>query len=121
MSRRLFMIWSTPIFRDSIFLLLDHPEIEWLGAASDYEAVQEEIHQLHPDAIVVEEVDGGLPDKVIELLETNNSVRQLICVSLEDNRLRIFTRENKAVAEASDLLQLVLEQHFSMKPGSSST
>lgn len=109
MSRRLFMVWSSPIFRDSINLLLDHPDVEWLGTASDYKAVQEEIHQLHPDTIVVEEVEGGLPARMIELLETENSVLQLVCVSLEDNRLRIFTRENRAVAEASDLLQLILQ------------
>lgn len=113
MSRRLFMVWTSPIFRDSIQLLLSHPEVEWVGTASEYETVQEEIQQLHPDTIIVEEVEGGLPAKMIELLETENSVPQLICVSLEDNRLRIFTRENKAVAEASDLLQLVLKQHFS--------
>lgn len=115
MSRRLFMIWSSPIFRDSIHLLLDHPDVEWLGTAPDFEFVQEEIHKLHPDTIVVEEVEGGLPAKMIELLETDNSILQLICVSLEDNRLRIFTRENRAVAEASDLLQLILRQRFSSK------
>lgn len=113
MSRRLFMIWTSPIFRDSIQLLLDHPELEWLGMASDYGAVQEEINTLHPDTIVVEEVAGGLPAQMIELLEGDNSVLQLICVSLEDNRLRIFTRENRAVAEASDLLQLILQQQIS--------
>ena len=112
MSRRLFMVWTSPIFRDSIQLLLTHPEIEWVGTAPDYETVQDEIHQLHPDTIIVEEVDGGLPTKMIELLETDNSVLQLICVSLEDNRLRIFSRENKAVAEASDLLQLILQRRF---------
>lgn len=115
MSRRLFMVWSSPLFRDSIYLLLDHPDLEWLGTASDYAAAQEEIHRLHPDTIVVEEVEGGLPAKMIELLENENSVLQLVSVSLEDNRLRIFTRENRAVAEAGDLLQLILQQHFSSK------
>lgn len=110
MSQRLFIVWTSPIFRDSIQLLLTHPEVEWVGTTSDYENVQEEFHQLHPDTIVVEEVEGVLPAKMIELLETEDSVLQLICVSLEDNRLRIFTRENRTVAEASDLVKLILQQ-----------
>lgn len=109
MHRRLFMIWSTPIFRDSIYLLLSHPDLEWLGTASDNEAGHGDIQALHPDTIVIEEVHGSLSAKIIELLETENSVQQLISVSLEDNRLRIFTRENRAVAEADDLLNLILQ------------
>lgn len=113
MSRRLYLIWTNPLFRDSVRLLLDHPEVEWLGTASDIVSARAEILENHPDTIVVEEVEGGLPAKMIELLESDNSVLQLICVSLEDNRLRIFTRENRAVAEASDLLQLILEERIS--------
>lgn len=109
MHRRLFMVWSTPIFRDSIYLLLSHSDLEWLGAVSDNEAVHGEIQALHPDTLIVEEVEGSLPAKIIELLETKNSVQQIISVSLEDNRLRIFTRENRVVAEADDLLNLILQ------------
>lgn len=109
MSRRLFMIWASPIFRDAIHLLLDHPEVEWVGATSNYQVAPKHICELKPDTIVAEEVEGNLPAEIINLLETDNTIRQLISVSLEDNRLRIFSRKNWIVAEAGDLLQLIIQ------------
>lgn len=109
MPRRLFMIWTSPIFRDSVHLLLNHPEVEWLGTASDYTAAQEDIRKLRPDTIVVEEAKGALPAQIIELLEAENTILKLILISLEDNRLRVFSRETWTVAEADDLLRLILQ------------
>lgn len=108
MPRQLFMVWTNPMFRDFVHLLLDHPEIEWLGTTSNYASAQETIHMLHPDTIIVEEVEGGLPAKLIELLETESAPVRLICVSLDDNRLQIYSRENWIVSEAGDLLRLIL-------------
>ena len=109
MARRLFMIWTSPIFRDSVHLLLDHPEIEWIGSTSNYTFIQENIQILRPDTIVVEEVEGALPATLIELLESEITIVRLISVTLDDNRLKIYTRENRAVGEAGDLLRLILQ------------
>ncbi len=109
MPRRLFIIWTSPIFRDSVHLLLDHPEVEWLGATSDLVSAHVDIQRLQPDVIVVEEVDGGLPAKLIGLLETETCLQRLVSISLEDNRLQIYSHENWAVGEAGDLLRLILQ------------
>jgi hypothetical protein len=90
-------------------MLLDHPEVEWLGTTADIVAAYDDIKQLHPDTIVVEEVAGGLPAKLIDFLETENSLHRLVCISLDDNRLKIYSRENWAVGEADDLLRLILQ------------
>lgn len=109
MPKRLFMVWTSPIFRDSVHLLLNHPDIEWLGMTSNYVSAQEIIHELHPDTIVVEETKGGIPSKLIELFGKESTILRLISVSLDDNRLQIYSRENWAVGEAGDLLRLILE------------
>jgi hypothetical protein len=32
--RRVFVIWANPIFRESVRLLLRHPDVEWVGELS---------------------------------------------------------------------------------------
>ncbi len=35
-GRRMFVICSHPLFLKSLRVLLDHPEIEWVGLATDF-------------------------------------------------------------------------------------
>ena len=109
MLRRLFVIWTSPIFRDSVQLLLDHPEIEWLGATSDYASAPKDIRVKQADTIVIEQVGSGLPVALSELLDTESDSARVICVSLDENQVRVYSRENWTVAEAGNLLQLVLQ------------
>lgn len=108
MSRRLFMIWTSPLFRDSIRLLLNDPEIDWLGATSDYTAAKDTILKLQPDTVLFEEVEGAIP-QVMEVLEANPFRIRLIGVSLAENKLQVYQREQRTVAQAEDLLRLILQ------------
>ena len=108
MPRRLYMIWTNPIFRDVVRLILDHPEVQWLGTSSNFVTALETIQMLQPDTIVVENVESRSPVELIDLLETAKAIVRVFYVSLDDNRLHIYAHENWSVGEADDLLRLIL-------------
>jgi len=107
-ARRVFVVWKHPIFRKSVRLLLDHPNVEWGGASSDCAAAQSEIMDLQPDTILVEESEGKVSTDAMEILEASTWNVRVVSVSLADNRLSVFHREQKTVGQAKDLLHLVL-------------
>jgi len=108
MPRRLFVFWENPIFRDSVRLLLDHPEVEWVGASSDYAAAKEGILDTKPDTLLIEGTEGRLPAAVIDLLDACNYSLRLIMFNLIDNRLSVYHYEQWLVADEGDLIRLVL-------------
>ena len=109
MPRRLFVVWTHPIFRDSVRMLLDHPEVDLAGTTSDYVAAKEAIMKLKPDTILVEEVEGIVPTNLMEILDANYFNLRLISVNLDDNRLRIFHCQQWNIVQATDLLRLILQ------------
>ncbi len=109
MPRRLYLIWTNPLFRDSARALLSHPEIDWLGATSDYAAAGAAILQLHPDTVLVEELGNSLPHDLVEVLRLNRVDMRLIGASLDRNWLQVWQCEEHTLAQADDLLSLVLQ------------
>lgn len=108
--RRVFVVWTHPIFHESVRLLLNHPEVELVGATSDYVAAQHEILGLQPDTVLVEEPGGSLRAEVMGILEASPWTMRVIGLSLEDNSLSVYHREQRTVAQRDDLLQLVLSE-----------
>lgn len=108
MPRRIFVFWENPIFRDSVRLLLDHPDVEWVGASSDYAAAMEGVQDAKPDTLLIEGTDGQLPAAVIDLLEASDCSLRLIMFNLNDNRLSVYHFEQWLVADEGDLIRLVL-------------
>jgi len=109
MPRRLYVVWTNPIFRDSVRLLLAHPKVDLAGTTSEYVAAKEAILNLRPDTILVEEIEGIVPTNLMEILDTNHFDIRLISVSLDDNRLKIFHRQQWNIVQAEDLLRLILQ------------
>jgi DNA-binding NarL/FixJ family response regulator len=56
-TRRLFIVWSHPLFRETVHVLLDIPAIEVVGMASEFETALARLESLQPDVIIVEETD----------------------------------------------------------------
>jgi DNA-binding NarL/FixJ family response regulator len=108
MSHRLFLIWTNPLFRDSVRLLLSHPKVNWMGAASNWATAQPEILRLQPDIILVEEGEDKVEIEVMKILEATPWNVRVVSVNLDNNKLSIFHREQKIVGQAEDLLHLVL-------------
>jgi DNA-binding NarL/FixJ family response regulator len=107
-KHRIFVLWNHPLFYESVRLLLQKDEIEWTGATSRVEEAFSDIERLQPDTILIEEEEGGdIPDKAIKLLENSSASARLFRLSLNDNDLEIYYREQKTVVQPEDLLHLI--------------
>jgi hypothetical protein len=109
-ARRVFVIWTYPIFHESVRLLLDHPDIEWVGATSDYATAKDEIFGLRPDTILIEEATSNVKAEIMRILESSPWSVRVIGLSLADNRLSIYHRQDWTVAHTDDLLHLILSE-----------
>lgn len=107
-DQRVFVIWTNPLFHASVRLLLNYPEVEWVGESRDYAAAQEDILDLRPDIILIEELGGSLPAGIIEILETSSWGVRLVGLSLDDNELSIYHRDQWTVGKAEDLVRLII-------------
>ncbi|MBI4772485.1 MAG: hypothetical protein HY784_19150 [Chloroflexi bacterium] len=109
-DRRVFAIWTNPLFHEAVRLLLNQPGIEWVGATSECTAAHEQIASLQPDTILLEEKEGsGASAEAIEILETSSANVRVIRLSLADNQLSVYHREQRTVGQAEDLLHLIRE------------
>lgn len=105
--QRVFIIWSNPLFRESVRLLLNHPDIEIIGAATDFTDAQDEILHLEPDTLIVEDIGGGTHAEALAILECNHFVKRIIGFSLDDNKVSVYRRDEITAVRAEDLLSLV--------------
>ena len=109
MPRRLFVIWNSPLFHKSVRLLVEHPDVEWVGTTSDYEKAKDQVLALEPDTILVEEIDGLIPATILDILETSTYDFRLIGISLLENKITIYRCEQREVTRADDLIHLILQ------------
>lgn len=107
-AKRVFVIWTDPLFQESVSLLLKHPDIIRVGATTDYATAHEEIRRLKPDTILIEKTEAGFPANLMEILEAEAREMRIIELTLDNNEMIIFHREHRTIVEASDLLQCVL-------------
>ena len=107
-SRSVYVIWTHPLFHESVRLLLNHSDIEFVGANSDYAAAQSEILRVRPDTILMEEFGDEHHNQVMQILEACPWEVLVILISLSDNQLNVYHHEQRMVGRAEDLLHLVL-------------
>ena len=106
--QRVFVIWTNPLFHESVRLLLKHPDIIWVGTASDFAAAHEEILRLRPDTVLFEKTSASIPLDVMEILEVNTWSLRIIGLSLYDNEISFYHRQHQTVGQAGDLLHFIL-------------
>ena len=106
-TRRVFVVWTHPLFYESVRLLLDDSSIELVGAISDYAAAHQQIMKLQPDTIIVEEKEGDISAEVLALLRDSPMGARIIGLNLADNQLCVYHRERRTVGRAEDLLHLI--------------
>ncbi len=107
-TRHIFILWSNPLFQDSVSRLLDHPDIVCMGSAEISTASLPELQQQHLDAIIYEKKDSNTTGEIINLLEPGAGPLHLIGFNLEDNELWSYHCEHKVIARAEDLEEMVL-------------
>ncbi len=105
--KQVYVIWTNPLFRETVHLLLDHPDIELVGMHSDYTAALENILVIKPDTIVVEEVEGVLPQEIRNFLESYSWDAHIVGFNLYDNTLSIYHHEQRVVSQSDELLHLI--------------
>ncbi|HZD55448.1 MAG TPA: hypothetical protein VE136_01895 [Anaerolineales bacterium] len=106
-TRRVYVVWTHPLFYASVRLLLDDPYVELVGANSDYAAAHDQIMKLRPDTIIVEEMEGELSTEALTFLRDSPLLRRVIGLNLTDNQLCVYHREQRTVGRAEDLLILI--------------
>ena len=107
-SRRVFVVWVNPIFRDAVLILLQHPEVEYVGSANNDEDAVQNILSAQPDTILAEEMEGQVSATLLDLFERSSFRGRLVSLNLIDNRLRVYRREEWTALHADDLLHLIL-------------
>ena len=106
--QRVFVVWTNPLFHESVRLILRHPNIQFVGANSDYAAAQEEIYLLRPDTILIEDTGIKLTSDVIEVLGVCPWNVLVVLISLSENKFNVYHHEQRNLEKVSDLLQLIL-------------
>ena len=107
-QHRIYVIWSNPIFRDSLRMILKHPQVEWVGSEPDFSRALEEIVNLAPDTILVEITEQFTLAELIQGLEQGESELQIIGMNMENNVATLYHRENYSVIHEDELLQIIL-------------
>ena len=108
-TRRVFIVWSHPLFRDTIRLLLNHPALEIIGTGSDQDEVLRQIEVLKPEIVIVEETDDNslTPVNALKILEACPWDARVIRLSLEDNELWVYHHQRQSLSNSEDFLRIV--------------
>ncbi len=106
--RHVFVIWKHPIFLESVRLLLNHPDVELVGATSDVTTAASEILDLQADTVLVEGVGSDVIDEVLHILDGTPWNVRIFSFNLDTNKLSVYHREYEMMGKAEDLLHLVL-------------
>ncbi len=80
-----------------------------MGATSDHAAALEQIVDLGADTILIEDEHGG-PSfaETLNILDASSTNSRVVRLSLADNELKVYHREQMAVGHGEDLLRLIL-------------
>jgi AmiR/NasT family two-component response regulator len=105
--RRVFVIWTNPLFNEFVRLLLIHPSVEMVGDASDHALAQVDIGALHPDTVVVEVANDNL-NLVMDILKASQGSIRIIGLNLTDNALSLYQHQQQMMAKAEDFLGVLL-------------
>ncbi len=106
-KKRVFVIWTHPLFYESIRLLLNN-EVDLVGSTDDHAKGDREIAELKPELVIIETPEG-LEDLGAETFSILQKGPRVIHLSLENNELSLYLRQHKTMDEPSDLMQMILE------------
>ena len=104
-----FVIWTNPLFYESTRALLNHPEIQLVGASSDFSQARMEIAALRPNVVIIEgsSVSNSIDCETLPILKSGSRVIQM---SLDDNELNLYQHQRRTLAKAEDLRAMILEE-----------
>jgi DNA-binding NarL/FixJ family response regulator len=105
--RRVYLVWTHPLFFETVHRLLSHQEVELVGESMDHEAARAEIARLRPDVVVLEEAEGGSRADLVDLLQAGAKDVQILGLNLMDNELHVYQRQQRTVVHPGDLVDVI--------------
>ncbi len=109
----MYVIWSNPLFRDALRMLLNHPDLEWVGCENELSQALGEIRTFQPNTILVEHSEDFLFGDFVERLEYGSSKLQIISLNMETNEILLYHLEHHSVIHGEELLNLILHSQQS--------
>lgn len=109
-GRRMFVICSHPLFLKSLRVLLDNPEIEWVGLATDFVDLPAQVKALQPDVILIEGEVIENAKRALQILATNHRNLRIIGLNMLDNEMSVFEAGQGIINKTDDLLRLILKE-----------
>lgn len=106
-KHRVYILWTHPLFSETLGRLLRGAEVEVVGGSSDPAIGLEEIGRMQPDVVIAEEGSPGAPTEAIEALRAGPSEMLILGLNLSDNGLQVYRREQRTVADPEDLLRIL--------------
>lgn len=109
-TQKVFIFWVTPLFYESICMLLKRPNIILVGSTSNYATISAEIVTKKPDTILIEDTGKHHSEMIMEYLETLPWAIKIILLGLTDNKLVVYHHEQRSMVQTEDLLRLILSE-----------
>lgn len=109
-DRKVYIIWSNPLFQEVINLLLSGSSLDVVGNSSDHALAKKEINDLSPDVVIIESTEPNTEsgEETITFLQSGSRVIRL---SLADNDLSIYRREKRTISDIDDLIGVMVNGH----------
>lgn len=98
---RIYLIWQHPLLRDTVKAILNQETFVLVGDSQELPPL-EEIKEADPDVVLFEQGDCQ-SEQLTPYLSILNRAR-LVCISLVDNKLFIYHREERILLQAADLV-----------------
>jgi DNA-binding NarL/FixJ family response regulator len=105
--RRVYLVWTHPLFFETVHRLLSHQDVELVGESMDHEAARAEIARLRPDVVVLEEAEGGSSTDLVDFLQAGAKDVQILGLNLMDNELHVYQRRQRTVVHPGDLVDVI--------------
>lgn len=106
MAPRVLIVWHTSLFREIVEAVLTQAGLEVIKAAHGCEEAQLWIERESPPTVVAERVDEAM-SCLWEYVRDQPNVR-LICVSLEDNELHVYSHRRHVLIHVQELVSVLV-------------
>lgn len=107
---RIFVIWMTPLFLDSLKLLLHHPQLEWVGSAEKSSYSHIVITQFNPDVILIEGSEEEVTRHAVQIMQYQQGNIRIVGLNMLDNQAKLFEVERGSILHKNDLLKIILKE-----------
>lgn len=106
-SRKVLVLWTNPLFHETIRVLLQQADVEVVGALRRLSHWQEQVQAHHPDTVIIEtgEDESASNGETLSILRSGPAVIRL---SLSDNELSLYKRQHRSISSTDELIELIL-------------